>query len=62
MAKTVLVRVAKRDIGYTKNPETGVMQDAFLRLFCKKMQLCFNASMYKLSFILQMARPNFKLL
>ena len=26
MAKTILVRVAKRDIGYTKNPETGVMQ------------------------------------
>ena len=42
MAKTILVRVAKRDIGYTKNPETGVMQKRWVGVPVKYSNLSFD--------------------
>ena len=42
MAKTILVRVAKREIGYTKDPETGVMQKRWVGVPVKYSNLSFD--------------------
>ena len=42
MAKTILVRVAKRDIGYTKDPQTGVMQKRWVGVPVKYSNLSFD--------------------
>ena len=42
MAKTILVRVAKRDIGYTKDEETGIMQKRWVGVPVKYSNLSFE--------------------
>ena len=42
MAKTILVRVAKRDIGYTKDEETGIMQKRWVGVPVKYSNLSFD--------------------
>ena len=42
MAKTILVRAALREIGYTKDPQTGVMQKRWVGVPVKYSNLSFE--------------------